>query len=75
MTTAKNEVFIELQHENCYLVEGGGVKLSWGDKYLLGKSTGETFPGGGGISKFWASGGGTHLIPPVKKTLLSPQKV
>ena len=24
MATTKNEIFIRLEHENCYLVEGGG---------------------------------------------------
>ena len=66
MTTAKNEVFIGLQLENCYLVEGeltfgGGQGLLGGD-----------FLGGGGMSKFSAvGGGGGGLSPffPVEKTL------
>ena len=46
MTTAKNDVFIGLYHENCYLMgEGGrrGVIDLWegGDKNLVGESTGE----------------------------------
>ena len=28
-TTAKNEVFIGLQHENCYVV-GAGINIWWG---------------------------------------------
>ena len=31
MTTAKNEAFIGLQHENCYLV--GGLKIWCGGVY------------------------------------------
>ena len=38
MTAAKNEVFIRLQHENCYLVRG--IKNWWGE------STGGTFLAG-----------------------------
>ena len=30
MTTAKNEVFIGLLHEYCYLVRGGDKPLMWG---------------------------------------------
>ena len=39
MTTAKNEVFIGLLHETCYLV--GGINLWWGggDKNLLGQES------------------------------------
>ena len=40
----------------------------------MGESTGETFPGGGEISKFLASGGGTYPILPVEKALLSTSK-
>ena len=36
-----------------------GMNLGGGNKDLGGESTGETFPGGGGTSKFLASGGGT----------------
>ena len=45
MTTGKNEVFIGLQHENCYLVEG--------KEPLVGGVYWETFPGGGRMSKSW----------------------
>ena len=43
----------------------GGIKTR-------GESTGRTFPGEGGMSKFLASGGETSPIPPVEKTLLPP---
>ena len=61
MTTAKNKVFIGLQHENCYLVEG---ELTFGGGWspLEGFfQVGDDFP---------ASGGGLPLIPPVGKTLI-----
>ena len=50
MTTAKNEVFIGLQLENCYLV--GGIKFWWGEP------TGEAFLHVGEMSKFSPGGGG-----------------
>ena len=34
MTAAKNEVFISLQHENCYLV-GGKLTFNEGNKNLV----------------------------------------
>ena len=43
MTKAKNEVFVGLQHENCYLV--GGSLWRWGDKNLEEESTGGIFLG------------------------------
>ena len=57
MATAKNEVFIRLLHENCYLVFSGGGTNLW-----LGESTGGGFfQVGGGISKF--SAGGRNSLP------------
>ena len=53
MTTAKDEVFIWLYHENCYLV--GGIKIWWE------KSTWGIFQVGGEIRKLSASMG----IPPI----------
>ena len=41
MTTAKNEVFIGLKHENCYVVEE--LTFDWQNKYLVGESAEETF--------------------------------
>ena len=52
MTTAKNEFFIRLKHENCYLMGGkGGHNLLGGRQSLLGG----IFPGGAGMGKFLAS--------------------
>ena len=51
MITAKNEVFIGLSHENGEGADGK-IKIWWG------MCTEWTFPGGGGMSKFLASGGG-----------------
>ena len=28
MATTKNEIFIRLEHENCYLVEGGEGRIN-----------------------------------------------
>ena len=35
MTMAKNEVFIGLLDDNCYLV--GGIKIWWGRFFLMGQ--------------------------------------
>ena len=63
MTTAKNEVFIGLQHETCNLmgdsIFGGGTKICLGGGSLVREGE---FPCGG-ISKFSASVGG---LPPPK---------
>ena len=61
MTTSKIEVFIGLQHENCYLV-GEVINLWWGNKNFWW-----------GMSKFFASGRGTLFIFWVEKTLLNTQ--
>ena len=53
--TAKNEVFIGLEHKNCYLV--WGIDLWW-DKGILGV----IFSRCGGMTKF--STGGATLHPP-----------
>ena len=63
MTTVKNEVFIGLLHENCYLVGG--------EKNLLGgRLRGQNSFRWGGMSKFWASGGDSPQLSPVVKTLV-----
>ena len=59
MTIAKNDVFIGLQLENCYLE--GAMSLWWVE--LLGG----TFADKRQISKVLASGGGTPSILPVDK--------
>ena len=76
MTTAKNEVFIGLKHENCYLVGGihlwcgaGGNKnfvevgVYWGGFFQVG--------GGRGASKF-STGGGTPPSPSRENPFISP---
>ena len=47
---------------------GGVIKIWWG------KSTGGTFLGGGGMSKFLTSGGWTSPIPQYRKPCCLPQK-
>ena len=54
MTTAKNEVFIGLYHENCYI--GGG-----GQKFGGGSLLGGIFPG---MSKFLFHGRTPPTPPP-----------
>ena len=71
MATAKTDVFIGLQHENCYLV--GGMNLWWERNKTLrrwggGAYWGVIFPGRG-MRKFLASLG--DCVPPVGKTLNS----
>ena len=67
MNTGKKEVFIWLQHENCYLVEE--MNLWWENKYLMGwVYKGWVFPGGGNEPIFvWCVcvfvGGGGSLAP------------
>ena len=71
----KSEVFIGLLHENCYIVvAGGGGQV--GDKNFVGGLLGGTFPVGGGVSKFLASGEGT--LPPslqLRKPWLYDRKI
>ena len=52
--------------ENCYLV--GGMNVWWGEGQKFGG--GGIFPGVGGITKFFASGGDSPHPPPVGKTLM-----
>ena len=73
MTTAKNQVFTGLQHENYYLVgrireltSGGGrakIKLWWEEDLLGG------FSQVGGMSKFSAGGRGLPPSFPVGKPI------
>ena len=51
------------------------MNLWWGKYKFGGESTGGTFPGGGGVNKFLASGEGTRPIPPSRESLVHPKNM
>ena len=52
----------------------GVMNLWWGEIEIWGESTGGIFSGGGGMSKFLASGGGALPIPCSRESLVIPLK-
>ena len=63
----KIKILLAFNMKTIYQCEG--MNLWWGE------SMGATIPDGKGMNEFLSSERGTPPIPPVQKTMLSPQKV